>query len=125
MRTLKRGQKTIYVCHKYIENNKIFYKEPIAIKEYYATTDNDTDLLAMGMDYIKRLRIKSDDRVCIDGKWLNRATLYHPGDRVYVYVEPPLEHDMMCKNADYEVETPPTLTPNQFSVILVKRSGKN
>lgn len=125
MRTLKRDEKTIYVCHRYKDGNLIKYKNPIPINEHYATTDTEADLIAMGMEYSKRLRIKASNRVCIDGQWCDRATMYHQGDKVYVYTKPPVEHDVLCKTADYEVEVDPIVTPNQMGVTLVKLSGKD
>ena len=125
MRTQQRNKKQIYLCHKYIENGIAKFKKPIPIKENYSATNTDSDLIAMGMEYPKYLRIKSDIRVEINGKWQNRKDLYHAGDRVYVYNEPPKEHDVLCKNADYEVDTKPVETLNQLEVMLFNLSGKN
>ena len=125
MRTQQRNKKQIYLCHKYVENGIAKFKEPIPIKENYSATNTDSDLIAMGMEYPKYLRIKSDIRVEINGKWQNRKDLYHAGDRVYVYNEPPKEHDVLCKNADYEVDTKPVETLNQLEVMLFNLSGKH
>ncbi len=125
MRTQKRNKKQIYICHKYIENGIEKFKEPIPIKENYSATNSESDLIAMGMEYPKYLRIKTDIKVCIDGKWISRKSLYHPGDRVYVYVTPPIEHDVLCKNADYIVDTKPIESINQLEVMLFNLSGKN
>lgn len=126
MRTLHRDKKIIYVCHKKEPTGKITtYHEPIKLHEFYATTDNEADLISMGMDYVRRLRIKTGDRTLVNGEWVDTKTLYHAGDRVYVYVEPPEEHDELCQTADFEVEIDPVITPNQASIILLKLSGKN
>ena len=125
MRTQQRNKKTIYLCQKYVQNGIEKYKEPIEIKENYSATNTESDLIAMGMEYPKYLRIKSDIRVCINGVWQNRKDLYHPGDKVYVYVTPPEKHDVLCKTADYEVETKPIETLNQLEVMLFNLSGKN
>lgn len=125
MRTQQRNKKKIYVCHKYTENGIDKFKEPIPIKENYSATNSESDLIAMGMEYPKYLRIKSDIKVCIDDKWFNRKDLYHPGDRVYVYVTPPETHDVLCKTADYEVDAKPIETINQLEVMLFNLSGKN
>lgn len=125
MRTLYRDKKTIYICHKYVDGKITKYEEPIEVKEHYEQTTNEADLIAMGMDYVKRLRIKTGTRTFVDGKWVDTASLYHQGDRIYIHVEPPTEHDVLCKTADYEVEVDPTVTPNQVSVMLLKLSGRN
>lgn len=125
MRTQKRNKRLIYICHKYIENGIEKFKEPIPIKENYNATNTDSDLVAMGMEYPKYLRIKTDVKVCINDEWIRRINLYHPGDKVYVYVEPPKEHDILCKDADYVVDTKPIETINQLEVRLFNLSGKN
>lgn len=124
MRTLHRDKKTIYICHKYVDGKITKYREPIVIKEHYESTTNESDLIAMGMDYIKRLRIKTGNRTCVKGVWYDTKELYHRGDRVYVYTQPPEEHDALCKTADFEVEVEPVVTPNQVSILLLKLSGK-
>lgn len=125
MRTQARNKKTIYLCHKYVENGIEKFEKPIKIKENYSATNSESDLIAMGMEYPKYLRIKSDIRVCVDGAWQNRRDLYRPGDKVYVYVTPPKEHDVLCRTADYEVDTKPVETLNQLEVMLLNLSGKN
>lgn len=125
MRTQRRNKKLIYVCQKYQAGNITKYNPPIPIYENYAPTNSESDLLAMGMDYPKRLRIKTDDKILLAGKWIDRMEVYHEGDRVYVYVTPPKEHDVLCKDADYEVETKPIETINQLEVMLFNRNGKN
>ena len=63
MRTQQRNKKLIYLCQKYQAGNITKYKPPIPIYENYAPTNSDSDLLSMGMDYSKRLRIKSDNKI--------------------------------------------------------------
>lgn len=128
MRTQRRNKRTIYLCHKYIdENGLVKYKEPIMLKENYNSTNTDADLIAMGMDYPSRLRIKADNRAYVNGEWINRSDLYHVGDRLYIFVNPPEKHDVLCKTADYQVELEPILEDsiNQSSIMLIKLSGKN
>lgn len=126
MRTQQRNKRLIYLCQKYVDEKGIeLFKEPIPIKENYNPTNSDSDLATMGMEYPKYLRIKTDDRICLNGKWQNRIDLYHQGDKVYVYVEPPKEHDKLCKTADYEVDAKPSETINQLEILLKNLSGKN
>ena len=126
MRTQRRNKRQIYICHKYIDGDIIKYREPIPIKENYNSTTEQADIIAMGMDYPNRLRIKTDRRVCINGEWMERKDLYHIGDRVYVFTTPPETHDPLCKNADYEVEIEPELgvSINQLDILLLRLSGK-
>lgn len=125
MRTQRRNQKKIYLCQMYQDGKLTKYGEPIPIFENYAATNSEADLIAMGMEYPKRLRIKTDIRIKINGRWKMRNEVYHKGDKVYVYVQPPQEHDVLCKDADYEVETKPIETLNQLEIMLVNLSGKN
>ena len=125
MRTQRRNKRQIYICHRYEDNGLIKFREPIPIKENYNST-TEQDIIAMGMDYPNRLRIKTDRRVRINGEWMERKDLYHIGDRVYVFTTPPETHDPLCKNADYEVEIEPELgvSINQLDILLLRLSGK-
>lgn len=124
MRTQYRNKKTIYLCKQYQDGKLTKYYPPIKLKENYAVTTNNSDMLIMGMDYSKRLRIKTGTRTKVDDTWHNTVELYHQGDRVYVYVEPPITHDDFCKDADYEVELKPNATLNQVDIVLRNLSGK-
>jgi len=126
MRTQRRNKRQIYICHRYEDNGLIKFREPIPIKENYNSTTEQADIIAMGMDYPNRLRIKTDRRVRINGEWMERKNLYHIGDRVYVFTTPPETHDPLCKNADYEVEIEPELgvSINQLDILLLRLSGK-
>jgi len=126
MRTQRRNKRQIYICHRYEDNGLIKFREPIPIKENYNSTTEQADIIAMGMDYPNRLRIKTDRRVRINGEWMERKDLYHIGDRVYVFTTPPETHDPLCKNADYEVEIEPELgvSINQLDILLLRLSGK-
>ena len=126
MRTQHRNKKLIYLCHMNVDDKGVVtYSEPIPIKENYSATNSESDIIAMGMEYPKYLRIKSDIRVFLNGKWQNRKDLYRPGDKLYVYVTPPKEHDPLCEGADYQVESKPVETLNQLEVMLLNLSGKN
>lgn len=129
MRTQRRNKRVIYLCQKYITaDGLVLYHEPIEIKENYNSTKIIAEnIIPMGMEYPNKLRIKADNKICVNGEWMRRSELYHPGDRVYVFVEPPEKHDDRCKTADYEVDTDiePQETINQITITLVKLSGKN
>jgi len=127
MRTQRRNQQLIYLCQKYLDGSLVKYKEPIPIYEHChgIDTNSDTLLTPIGIEDVQKLIIRSDNRVCIDGKWQDRKDVYHTGDRVYVYKKPPEKYDDFCKNADYEVESLPYPTPNQVEIILINRSANN
>lgn len=125
MRTMRRNKRLIYICHKQEINGLVKYDKPIPIKVNYKSVKNDTELIVTGIDFPDKLRIKSDIRICVNGKWMNTTDFYHYGDRAYVYINPPTKHDVLCKNADYEVsiETAYGTTINQAEIILQRLSG--
>ena len=115
MRTLRRNKRKIYLCQKQIINDKhIIYNEPIELLENYLPTNSDGDLIAIGMNYPRYLRIKTD---------IKEKDLFHAKDRVYVYKNPPSNHDVLCKGADYEVYKQPSLFINEMEVILYRLSN--
>ena len=126
MRTQKRNKRTIYLCHKVVNGSLVTYEEPIMLKENYNSVTVDADLITMGLDFPNRLRIKTGNKTYINNEWVKTSTLYHEGDRVYVYVTPPITHDVLCKTADYEVEIQPKLgeSLNQQDIVLRALSGK-
>lgn len=126
MRTQKRNKRLIYLCQKRVNEKGIeVFEKPIPIYENYNATNSESDLIAMGMEYPKYLRIKTNVRIKLNNEWVDRKDVYHPGDKVYVYVTPPRRHDPMCKTADYEVDTKPSETLNQLEIMLKNLSGKN
>lgn len=114
MRTLQRNKRQLYLCQKYKDGNLIKFREPIFLRENYVPTNSDGDLIAIGMDYPKYLRIKTS---------IDEKDLFHPKDRLYVYKDPPTEHDILCKDADYEVYKKPSLYINDMEVMLYRLSG--
>lgn len=114
MRTLMRNKRNIYLCQKYQDGTLVKFKEPMSLKENYLPTNSDGDLIAIGMNYPKYLRIKTD---------ISEKDLFHAKDRVYVYKNPPKEHDVLCKDADYEVYKQPSLYINEMEVMLYRLSS--
>ena len=115
MITLNRNKRKIYVCKKVPNNNLKIYEEPVELYENYVITDTEADLQSFGMDAYMYLRIRTN---------ASHKEYYHLGDRVFVNVTPPTEHDNLCKTADYEVYTDPILSLNSLTVLLKRRSGK-
>lgn len=114
MRNLRRNKRRLYLCQKYQDGLLNKYKEPIELYRNYLPTNNDGDLISIGMEYPMYLRIKTT----IDDK-----DLFHPKDRVYVYKNIPDKHDVLCKDADYEVYKEPMLFINGIEVMLRRLSS--
>lgn len=116
MRNLRRNKRRLYLCQKYQDNLLNKYKEPIELWEDYLPTNSEGDLISIGMDYPMYLRIKTS---------IKEKDLFHPKDRLYVYKDKPVEHDVLCKNADYEVYKKPMLYINEMEVMLRRLSGED
>ena len=103
MRTFNRNKRKLYLCHKNVSGKLVTYDEPQLRYENYQPTNNDVDIIGVGMNYYNYLRIKTD---------IANKGVYHAGDRVYIDVPIPDVHDVLCKQADYEVFKKPVSTPN-------------
>ena len=114
MRTLHRNKRKLYLCQRYQDCNLIKFKPTITMYENYVPTNSDGDLIAIGMNFPKYLRIKTD---------ISEKDMFHHKDRLYVYKEPPIVHDPLCKDADYEVYKDPSLFINEMEVILYRLTG--
>ena len=115
MRTLERNKQLLYLCKRYEDDGKLLYVAPQPFYENYTPTNSESDLIGIGMTYPVYLRIKSD---------IINKDRYSPGDKLYVYVEPPKTHDVLGKNCDYIVIEEPSKTINQTEIIL-KRLSEN
>lgn len=127
MRTMRRNKRTIYLCTNYLtDKGLVRYNEPIELKVNYKSVKTASDYLIMGSSETDKTTIKCDKKMFVNGEWRNTIDIFHKGDRVYIGVEPPEEHDVLCKTADYEVDIEPFTgtTINQTEIILVKLSGK-
>ena len=113
MINLIRNKRKIYVC--VLDKTSKLYNEPIELYENYQVTNSKVDEQVFGLDAYLYLRIKTSP---------SHKDYYHLGDRVYVDVEPPLEHDVNCSTADYQVYKDPVLSLNEYEVLLKRRSGK-
>lgn len=115
MTSLLRNKRKLYLCKIYIENNITKYKEPELLETNYQPTNSDGEIIALGSEYSEYLRIK--DSISIGKKFNN-------GDKCYVFVEPPSETDVLCKNADFIVSGEPLLALNECEVTLKRLTGK-
>lgn len=115
MRCLKRNKRTLYLCAEYQDGYISKFKKPVAININYQATNSDGDLVALGMDYSKYVRIKTD---------LQHANMFHAKDRIYINVIPEEPFDGLCKDADYEVDSEPIVSLNSVEITLKRLSGK-
>ena len=115
MRCLKRNKRIIYLCQGYEEKGILKFNTPQKIKINYQATNSDGDLIALGLDFPKYIRIKSD---------LKYNNTFHPKDRIYIKAEPSTPFDVLCKDADYEVDSDPRVSLNVVEVTLKRLSGK-
>lgn len=115
MRSLQRNKRVLYVCEHYQDGYITKFKEPKKVLINYQATNSDGDLIALGMDYPKYIRIKAD---------LSDLNIFHAEDRIYISVQPPQPFDELCKSADYEVDSEPIVSLNSIEVTLKRLSGK-
>lgn len=116
MNSIKRNKRELYLCKKYIdpETNVTKYKKPIKILINWQPISTDSEVLGLGIEYSKHIRIKCTNE---------EAKPFDHKDRVYIYTKLPKEFDEMCNDADYEVETKPLSTINQTEIMLQKLGG--
>ena len=116
MRCLKRNKRKLYLCTEHEDNGISKYSKPIEIELNYQTTNSEGDLIALGMDYPKHMRIKAD---------LEFSNVFHARDRVYIKAKPSEPFDELCRDADYEVDSDPIESLNVIEISLTRLSGKN
>lgn len=116
MTTLKRQRKHFYWCERYIEQETGItkFKKPKEVFLDYQPTNSDAQVLALGSEYSKYLKVTGNDEDIQKFKNL---------DRCYVYVNPQKEFDGMANDADFEVDGDPSKTDNEISLMLKKLSG--
>lgn len=114
MRNLRRNKRKLYLCQKYQDDMLYKFKEPIELYEDYLPTNSQGDLISLGMNYPMYLRIKTS---------ASKKDMFHPGDRFYVYKEKPEKHDVLCRDADYEIYKEPMLFINELEVMLKRLSS--
>ena len=116
MNNLKRNKRTLYLCRQIIDNDRIFFDEPIKVKvNYQPVADKDVgEILAVGQDYFNRFIVYMRPSV---------AKKFHNFDRCYVFVEPPETYDKTCQGADFYVDGQPTRYINESTVHLQRMNG--
>ena len=115
---MKRNKRQFYLCKKYIdpETNVTKYKKPQPKHLNYQPTNSDAQVLALGIEYSKYLRVTGTAEEI--GEFKNK-------DRCYVFVKPPKDFNGMCDDADYEVNGDPSISLNEGELMLKKLSGDN
>ena len=118
MVSLQRNKNPLYLCKKYVDeqtNITKFKKPKSAISINWQPISSDSQVLGLGVEYSKYIRIKGTKDEC---------SVFNNKDRVFVYKKPDLNNfDEMCNDADYEVEGSPVITLNDGEVMLKRLSG--
>ena len=96
MRTLERDKKPLFLCERVKNSDPVQFKEPIKVKLNIVATSSELDIMAFGDSYKENLRAK----ISIDD-----VDMFHEGDRAYVYVKPPMVHDLLCNGADFQISS--------------------
>lgn len=96
MRTLERDKKALYVCEKIKDSEPVQFKEPIEVKLNVVATTSEADIVAFGDSYKEYRRAKIS---------ITDLDKFHEGDRAYIYVKPPVVHDVLCDTADFEIKS--------------------
>lgn len=113
MISLKRNKRCFYLCKK-IEN-KITFHNPEEKYLNYEPISSDGEMISIGPDYSKYLRINCTP---------SEATEFKNKDRCYMYKEPSYPFNVNCDDADYEVDGDPIITINEAKITLRKLSGE-
>lgn len=109
---LKRNKRTIYLCKA--KENSLEFEEPISFNVNYRPRTSELERLTVGQDYSMEIRIKCT---------VKEGQNFSNGDKCYVEVKPPEEHDNFCSDADYIVDGDPKITLNGAEINLRKLSG--
>lgn len=115
MRCLQRNKRDLYWCSEYQENDISKYTEPKPLKLNYQATNSEGDLIALGKDFPMYMRIKTD---------IEYSKMFKAGDRFYINVQPTEPFDVLCKDADYEVDSEPIVSLNSVEITLKRLSGR-
>lgn len=116
MNSLLRNERPLYLCTRYLDENTgvTKFKKPIPIRINWQPINTDSQVIGLGVEYSKYIRIKATG--CKISDFKNK-------DRVYVYVQPKIENfDDMCEDADYEVSGDNIITLNDGEVLLKRLS---
>lgn len=112
MRTLNRNKITVQICHRIDSSSKVMtYFPPKTYHINFMPIEDESEIAIYGESYTEILKGVADK---------NYASLIQEFDRVFVEVTPPLEHDKLCENADYQI-TSVSNSINQTRIIMRRR----
>lgn len=95
MRTLFINKRDVYISHRRDTDSKIMtYDTPILYRINFTPLEDEAEISVWGEHYNEILRGVLS---------VNEAKNIHEFDRVFVEVLPPLEHNILCDEADFEV----------------------
>lgn len=103
MNVLLRNKREIYHCEMYLDNGIEKYKQPVPIKMNFEPTNSNSQIFAFGNVYPLYMKAIVLNKLGIKFK---------VGDKCYIFNKPPEEHDILCKDADYIIQTEPLATLN-------------
>lgn len=109
---LMRNKRCFYLCKKI--KNTVNFEEPIKKFLNYQPRNSVGEMLSLGEDYSKYLKIKCTPKEAKD---------FNDKDRCYIYKEPSKPFDNLCNDADYIVDGSPLITLNEAEINLTKLSG--
>lgn len=115
MRTLLRNRRKLYLCKSFVNEQGIKeYQAPIEMKINYEPTNSNSQLFTFGEHYSQNFQAIVD---------LEIGKEFKEGDKCYILVEPPTQHDRTCSKADYIVSVLPQTSLNQVKLLFVRLSG--
>lgn len=117
MNSLMRNKRILYLCERYIdeEYQVIKFKNPIKLTVDWQPISTDSQVLSLGTEYSKYIRIKGNN---------SETSKFNYKDRVYIYKTPDFNNfNVMGEDADYEVINSPVNMLNDGEVLLKKLSG--
>lgn len=117
MNNLKRNKRKLYLCQKIKEDGRIIFDKPVEIKVNYQPIESvktQGQMLDAGPDFTSTLIVYMRP---------TNGSMFHNGDRCYVYVEPPEEYDKTCTTADYYVNGDPKKYMNEYTIHLNRMKG--
>lgn len=112
MRTLIRNKRKVYVCYRIDDESKVMkYNEPIPFFINLMPLSDESEIAVYGEHYTEILK--------------GVLMLYELGeikefDRVFVEVDPPVQHDILCDSADFEIDSV-SHTLTSATIIMRKR----
>ncbi len=113
---LFRNMKRIYLCNKFVENEREIFSEPTEYKLNVQPLSNSGEIIAFGEDFRGRLAIYTSEK---------KAKNFHNGDRCYVFEDVPDIYDKFCTTADYFVDGEPLIYFGEATIYLQRMTSSD